>query len=146
MVSIRNENMSHNIWLRLNLPGNDVAALQQDFSNCVFHRSDDAGVDVQQLREVDVVFTEETLPDRLVQQMSNLKWLHVTAGVRYALTPPRVKARPIQVTGSKGIHGTVFSEFALACILALAKKLPECWAAQKERKWQKLATEEIAGK
>ena len=35
-----------------------------------------------------------------------------------------MKARPIQVTGSKGIHGTVFSEFALACIFALAKKLP----------------------
>jgi len=100
----------------------------------------------QQLRQIDAVFTEEPLPDRLTAQMTNLKWLHVTRGGVNAYLTPTVKARPIQVTGSKGIHGTAFSEFALACILALTKKLPECWAAQKERKWQKLATEQIAGK
>src|SRR5262245_424588 len=146
MVSIRNENMSHNIWLRLNLPGNDVAALQQDFSNCVFHRSDDAGVDVQQLREVDVVFTEEALPDRLVQQMPNLKWLHVTRGGVSVYLTPAVKARPIQVTGSKGIHGTVFSEFALACVFMFAKKLPESIEAQRHKQWHKLVPSEVKGK
>jgi phosphoglycerate dehydrogenase-like enzyme len=57
-----------------------------------------------------------------------------------------VKARPIQVTGSKGIHGAVFSEFALACILALVKKLPECIEAQKKKKWQRLVPVEIEGK
>jgi len=146
MVSIRNENMSHNIWLRLNLPGNDVAALQQDFSNCVFHRSDDAGVDVRQLSEVDAVFTEEALPDRLVQQMSNLKWLHVTRGGVSAYLTPAVKARPIQVTGSKSIHGTVFSEFALACVFMFAKKLPESIEAQRHKQWHKLVPSEVKGK
>ena len=61
-------------------------------------------------------------------------------------TASAVKARPIQVTGSKGIHGGVFSEFALACIFALAKKLPQCLAAQHQAKWQRLIPEEIAGK
>jgi phosphoglycerate dehydrogenase-like enzyme len=56
-----------------------------------------------------------------------------------------VKARPIHVTGSKGIHGTVFSEFALACVLMLAKKLPECIEAQKQRKWQRLQPVEVEG-
>jgi len=100
----------------------------------------------QHLQQIDAVFTEEPLPDRLTAEMTNLKWLHVTRGGVNAYLTPTVKARPIQVTGSKGIHGTVFSEFALASILALAKKLPECWAAQKQRKWQKLTTEQIAGK
>ncbi|HEY3151699.1 MAG TPA: hypothetical protein VGK65_08595, partial [Candidatus Binatia bacterium] len=50
----------------------------------------------------------------------------------YSGSTPAVKVRPIQVTGSKGIHGAVFSEFALACILALVKKLPECVEAQKQ--------------
>jgi phosphoglycerate dehydrogenase-like enzyme len=92
------------------------------------------------------VFTEEPLPDTLVEQMPNLKWLHMTRGGVNSYLTPTVKARPIQVTGSKGIHGTVFSEFALACIFALAKKLPECMEAQKQKKWQKLTPVEIEGK
>jgi phosphoglycerate dehydrogenase-like enzyme len=56
-----------------------------------------------------------------------------------------VQARPIQVTGSKGIHGAVFSEFALACILALAKKLPQCIDAQQHKQWQRLQPCEIEG-
>src|SRR4029077_766601 len=109
-------------------------------------QGDDTAIDPQWLREVDGVFTEDPMPDSLVQQMPNLKWLHVTRGGANAYLTPTVKARPIQVTGSKGVHGTVFSEFALACILALAKKLPECMEAQKQRKWKKLAPVEIEGK
>jgi D-2-hydroxyacid dehydrogenase (NADP+) len=96
--------------------------------------------------KVDGVFTEEPLPDTLVEQMPNLKWLHMTRDGVTAYLTPTVKARPIQVTGSKGIHGTVFSEFALACIIALAQKLPECMEAQKQKKWQKLTPVEIEGK
>ena len=49
------------------------------------------------------------------------------------------------MTGSKGIHGVVFSEFALACIFALAKKLPDCLQAQKQRKWENLQPMEVEG-
>ena len=92
------------------------------------------------------MFTEEPLPEKLLEQMPKLKWLHVTRGGLSAYLTPLVRARPIEVTGSKGIHGTVFSEFALACILALAKKLPECIAGQTKRRWQKLAPIEVEGK
>ena len=98
------------------------------------------------MQQIDAVFTEEPLPDLLTARMPNLKWLHVTRGGVNAYLTPTVKGRPIQVTGSKGIHGNAFSEFALACIFALAKKLPACWAAQQEKKWWKLTTEEVAGK
>jgi phosphoglycerate dehydrogenase-like enzyme len=77
--------------------------------------------------------------------MAALKWIHVTRGGVSAYLTPSVKERPIQVTGSKGIHGTVFSEFALACIFTLAKKLPECVQAQRERQWRKLQPAEIEG-
>ncbi len=78
--------------------------------------------------------------------MTNLQWLHVTRGGVNVYLTPSVKARPIQVTGSKGIHGTVFSEFALAAIFMLAKKLPQCIEAQREKKWQKLQPMEVEGK
>ena len=138
--------MCRRIWLRVKLPERELASLQQEAPDCDLRQEDDDTIDPQWLREVDGVFTEDPMPDSLVQQMPNLKWLHVTRGGANAYLTPTVKARPIQVTGSKGIHGTVFSEFALACILALVKKLPECMEAQKQKKWQKLTPVEIEGK
>jgi phosphoglycerate dehydrogenase-like enzyme len=140
-------NMSFKIWLRVKLPDEEFAALKQSAPQCELRQgADDAAMDPRWISEVDGVFTEAPLPDALVQQMPNLKWLHVTRGGVNAYLTPTVKSRPIQVTGSKGIHGTVFSEFALACILMLAKKLPECIDAQKQKRWQKLAPFEIEGK
>ena len=138
--------MSRNIWLRVKLPDKELASLKQEFSECELRQGDDASMDPQWLAQVDGTFTEETVPDALIQQMTNLKWLHVTRGGVNDYLPPTVKARPMQVTGSKGIHGTVFSEFALACIFALAKKLPDCIAAQRQKNWQKLQPVEVAGK
>jgi phosphoglycerate dehydrogenase-like enzyme len=137
--------MTHKLWLRVKLPAGDVAALQQNAPDCELRQLEDGEVDPQWLSEVEGVFTEEPLPDSLVQQMPNLRWLHVTRGGVNTYLTPLVKARPIQVTGSKGIHGAVFSEFALACILALAKKLPQCLDAQKQKQWQRLQPFEIEG-
>ena len=137
--------MPQNIWLRLKLPDKELASLEQEFSNCELRQSDDSGVDPQWLSEVDGIFTEETVPDEIIQRMANLRWLHVTRGGVNAYLTPSVKARPIQVTGSKGIHGTVFSEFALACIFTLAKKIPDAIAAQSQKQWLKLQPVEVAG-
>jgi phosphoglycerate dehydrogenase-like enzyme len=138
--------MSRKIWLRVRLPAEELADLRRDFPACELRPGDDADVEPAWLGEAEGVFTEEPLPDALVRMMSNLKWLHVTRGGVSAYLTPAVRERPIQVTGSKGIHGAVFSEFALACILMLAKKLPECIQAQKERKWQTLRPLEMEGR
>jgi phosphoglycerate dehydrogenase-like enzyme len=138
--------MPRRIWLRVNLPANELAIIQQEAPGCELRHEYDRTINPQWLREVDGVFTEESLPDALVQQMPNLKWLHVTRGGVHSYLTPAIKASPIQVTGSKGIHGTAFSEFALACILALAKKLPQCIEAQEQRQWPKLAPVEVEGK
>jgi len=111
--------MSQKIWLRVKLPENELASLQQEFSDCDLRTGDDSALDPQWLARVDGVFTEETVPDEIVRRMTRLRWLHVTRGGVNAYLTPAVRARPIQVTGSKGIHGTVFSEFALACIFIM---------------------------
>jgi phosphoglycerate dehydrogenase-like enzyme len=138
--------MIRKIWLRVNLPENELRAIQQDFPDCELRMGDDRAIDARWRSEVEGVFTEEVLPDEVVQTMPNLKWLHVTRGGVNAYLTPTIKARPIQVTGSKGIHGTVFSEFALACIFMLAKKLPDCIEAQREKNWRKLIPVEVEGK
>jgi phosphoglycerate dehydrogenase-like enzyme len=138
--------MAKTIWLRVTLPEKDLSALRNEFPGCEITTETDDAIGSKQLQRIDGVFTEEALPNSLVEQMPNLRWLHVTRGGVSAYLTPAVKARPIQVTGSKGIHGAVFSEFALACILALVKKLPECIEAQKQKKWQRLVPIEIEGK
>src|SRR6478672_13349436 len=137
--------MAKNIWLRVKLPASDSMSLQARFSECNFLQGDDQSFTADQIRAIDVIFTEEAIPESFVQSLTGLQWLHVTRGGVNAYLTPTVKARPIQVTGSKGIHGTVFSEFALACILMFAKRLPECIAAQRENKWQRLAPFEVEG-
>jgi phosphoglycerate dehydrogenase-like enzyme len=137
--------MSHKIWLRVKLPRKDLADLCRDFPACELRAGDDGDVDPRWLGEADGVFTEDPLPDALVRRMSNLRWLHVTRGGVSAYLTAAIRERPIQVTGSKGIHGAVFSEFALACILMLAKKLPECIEAQKAQRWEALRPLEVEG-
>src|SRR5687767_5081623 len=137
--------MSKTIWLRVRLPEKELNALRNGFSDCKMVVESDDAIDSDQLQRVDGVFTEEPLPDALVEQMANLKWLHVTRGGVHSYLTPAIKSRPIEVTGSKGIHGAAFSEFALACILALTKQLPQCLEAQKQKQWRRLTPVEIEG-
>jgi len=138
--------MSCNVWLRLDVPEKELLFLQNNVTGCGFWQGKDSDLTEQQLAHVDAVFTEEPLSDDIAARMPALKWLHVTRGGVNTYLTPSIKARSIQVTGSRGIHGGVFSEFALACIFALAKKLPQCIEAQRQTKWERLVTEEIAGK
>ena len=138
--------MPKTIWLRVKLPETDLIMLHSDFPTCELITEPDCAIGSEQLQQIEGVFTEEVLPESLVQQMPRLAWLHVTRGGVNAYLTASIQARPILVTGSKGIHGTVFSEFALACILMLAKQLPDCMAAQREKHWQKLVPTEIEGK
>jgi phosphoglycerate dehydrogenase-like enzyme len=134
------------IWIRLELPDDQLASLRERFRHCDFWRGTDSAIEPERLGRIEAVFTEEAIPDELIRHMPNLRWLHVTRGGLNAYLTPVIKSRPIQVTGSKGVHGTAFSEFALAGIFALAKKLPACWEAQRQKQWSKFIPEEVEGK
>ncbi len=134
---------SCHVWIRLKLPENELRSLEGAFPNVQFISGDNGQARAAQ---IDAVFTEEPLPDDLVTRMPKLRWLHVTRGGAIAYLSPAVKGRPIQLTGSKGIHGRSFSEFAIACIFALAKKLPQCWENQRGKIWERVEHEELEGK
>jgi phosphoglycerate dehydrogenase-like enzyme len=136
--------MSCRVWIRLDLPEKEFGSLHESVPGCEFWRGKDSAI--EKLHQVDAVFSEEPLSDELTQKMPNLKWLHVTRGGVNVYLTTDIRRRPIQVTSSKGIHGAAFSEFALACMFALAKKLPQCWKAQAQGKWQRLEPEDLAGK
>ena len=132
---------NHRIWIRVPIPDGDMSALRRDFPSVDFVTDG-----VPDPSTIDGVFTDDPVPEDLLARMPKLRWLHVTRGGANAYLTPEVKRRPIQITGSKGIHGRSFSEFALACIFALAKKLPECWEIQRRKKWQRVEPEEVADK
>jgi D-2-hydroxyacid dehydrogenase (NADP+) len=131
------------VWIRLKLPEEELRSLEHAFPQVCFVTGEGGA---ERSQDVDVVFTEEPLKDELVRRMMRLKWLHVTRGGVYPYLSRAIKSRPIDVTSSKGIHGQAFSEFALACILALAKKLPQCWENQKRKSWKRVETEELGDK
>lgn len=131
------------IWIRVAIPAEDMQVLRRDFPHAQFIMDDG---DMRNVEEIDGIFTDDPVPENLLSRMPKLRWLHVTRGGANAYLTPEVKRRPIQVTGSKGIHGRSFSEFALACIFALAKKLPECWENQQQKQWRRVEPEEIADK
>jgi D-2-hydroxyacid dehydrogenase (NADP+) len=137
--------MSHRVWIRLDLPDHEMLSLRESIPECEYLQGTNVESDERQLADIDVVFTEAPLLENLTTRMPHLKWLHVTRGGVSAYLTPDVKARPIHVTGSKGIHGVVFSEFALACIFAFAKKLSDCLDAQKQKKWENLQPMKVEG-
>ena len=131
------------VWIRLKLPENEIRSLTNAFSNVRFVVGDDGE---GKAAESDAIFTEDAVPDDFVVRMHKLRWMHVTRGGVNIYLTPSVMSRSIQVTGSKGIHCRSFTEFALACIFALAKKLPQCLEAQRQKKWERVNTDEVAGK
>jgi D-2-hydroxyacid dehydrogenase (NADP+) len=131
------------IWIRVPIPAEEMQSLRRDFPTVDFIMDD---VGAHAIEAIDGAFTDDPVPDNALAEMPRLRWLHVTRGGANAYLTPEVKRRPIQITGSKGIHGRSFSEFALAAIFALAKKLPECWEHQRHKKWRRVEPEEIESK
>jgi phosphoglycerate dehydrogenase-like enzyme len=74
---------------------------------------------------------------RLIQMMG--------AGVDALLPAPDLPAQ-VQVTNARGLHGVQMSEFALAMILALAKRIPRALEQQRAHLWKLYGMPQLTGK
>jgi len=74
---------------------------------------------------------------RLIQMMG--------AGVDALLPAPDLPAG-VQVANARGLHGAQMSEFALAMLLALAKRVPRALEQQREHLWKMYGIPQLAGK
>ncbi len=138
----------HLVWIRLNLPEEELDSLVKEFAEqAKFEQWNNPQGEPPWLNQVAVIFSAEGLDDSLMAKMPNLKWVQFSRAGVNAYISPVIKERPIDVTSSTGIHGVPLSELGLACIFALATRLPECWAAQKRKEWNTgIKTEQIEGK
>lgn len=82
----------------------------------------------------------------LVEDCPQVRWLHTaSAGVDHVLTPA-VKAKPgIVVSDSGPAFEIAISEFVLAWMLLVARRLPELMAYQKQHRWESLTQQELYG-
>ena len=82
----------------------------------------------------------------LAEQGPSVRWLHTaSAGVDHVLTPG-VKAKPgLTVTDSGPAFEIAISEFVLAWMLLVARRLPELMASQREHRWESVVQQELYG-
>ncbi len=67
------------------------------------------------------------------------------AGVDALLPAPDLPAS-VRIANARGIHGPQMSEFAVAMMLALAKRVPRAIEQSRERLWKQYSVDTIAGR
>src|SRR5947207_268204 len=75
------------------------------------------------LATTDILYTGSLIPER--ESVPRLRWIQVHfAGVDQVLAQPLLADDNIIVTTASGVHATTMAEFALAMMLAFARKIP----------------------
>lgn len=75
-----------------------------------------------------------------------LEWIHTgSAGVDHILTPELLE-RKIVLTNSAGVHAPSIAEWVVGMMLAEEKNFREIRRNQRERRWEKVERDELAGK
>jgi D-2-hydroxyacid dehydrogenase (NADP+) len=98
----------------------------------------DDGAPPDTARPIDAVLSTGLSParlSRLLRDHPSIRWVAAqNAGVDGILVPEIVE-RGITVTRVRHVHDTYVAEFAMALILAAAKRLPEIVRAQDHKEW-----------
>jgi D-2-hydroxyacid dehydrogenase (NADP+) len=87
-------------------------------------------------RDGDVLFTHLIKPERL-REATKLRWIQTMgAGVEWLLAPELVARKDLMITNASGVHAEPIAEHVFALMLALARRLPEVLALQREQRWE----------
>ncbi|TCS82593.1 D-2-hydroxyacid dehydrogenase [Tepidibacillus fermentans] len=86
--------------------------------------------------EIFVTYGED-LNDEIVQNMNQLKWIHVVSAGLDKMPFQSLQERKVIVTNSKGIHRVPMSEYTMAVILQLVRKTNQFFEKQKEGLWDR---------
>ncbi|MFQ5825929.1 MAG: D-2-hydroxyacid dehydrogenase [Dehalococcoidia bacterium] len=96
------------------------------------------------LRQTDILFGFP-FPKRILERAPNLKWVQTSTTGFDSLLGTGIFEKGVLVTTAK-VHGRSLAEFAMAFMLMLAKDALRLWENQRQRKWQRFATEQLEGK
>lgn len=71
----------------------------------------------------------------VLRRSPNLQWVHTHSAGADRPIYGELRARGVSVTTSSGANAEVVAQTALAGVLALARRLPQLMAAQREQRW-----------
>jgi phosphoglycerate dehydrogenase-like enzyme len=112
-----------------------VEALRRQFPHITFMHSMTREADIDLADTADVAFAL-TLPKDAVARAARLKWVHCSGHAIGHFPLAELAARAIVVTNSRGVQAIPIAEHVMACILALARRLPQTMRDQQERLWR----------
>ncbi len=117
------------------IPATYVDALRSRFPDVDFIHATSADDALAAIGHADVAFAHYLTPE-MVDAAPRLQWVQAsTAGVSGSLPLDRLAARDIRVTNVRGLHGAAIAEQTMAGLLALGRRLPEAFEAQREHRW-----------
>ena len=76
----------------------------------------------------------------------SLEWIHWGGAGVDALLFPELIESTVKVTNSRGVFDRPMAEYVLGLIIAFAKRFPETWSLQSERRWRHRLTDTVYGK
>jgi len=117
------------------IPAAHVEQLRTRFPHITFLHSTTRESDIALAADADVAFAI-VLSREAVARARRLQWLHCSAHAVGHFPLADLAARGIIVTNSRGIQAVPIAEHVMACLLALARKLPETLRDQQERVWR----------
>jgi D-2-hydroxyacid dehydrogenase (NADP+) len=117
------------------IPATHLEQLRTRFPHITFLHSTTRESDIDLAADADVFFAI-ALGKEAVARATRLQWLHCSAHAVGHFPLADLAARGIVVTNSRGIQAVPIAEHVMACLLALARKLPETLRDQQERLWR----------
>jgi D-2-hydroxyacid dehydrogenase (NADP+) len=112
-----------------------VEDLRTRFPHVTFLHSRHRESDIELARDADVAFAL-ALSTEAVDRATHLRWLHCSGHAVGHFPLADLAARGVIVTNSRGIQAVPIAEHAMACLLALARRLPVTLRDQEERAWR----------
>jgi len=112
-----------------------VEALRRRFPHTTFLHATTREADIDLAGTADVAFAL-ALSKEAVASAARLKWVHCSGHAVGHFPLAEFAARAITVTNSRGVQAIPIAEHVVACILALARRLPQTLRDQQERLWR----------
>jgi phosphoglycerate dehydrogenase-like enzyme len=116
------------------IPDAYVSELQRRFPRVRFLRSQDCEADQSLAPQADVVFALAFTRDAATRA-TRLRWIHASGHAVGHFPLADLASRGIALTNSRGIQATPIAEHVMACLLALARQLPDALRRQGQRAW-----------
>ncbi len=125
------------VW---DMPARYVDVLRSRFPEHTFDIAQHDEETRRRIEQADVAFSSIVRPD-LRAGAARLRWIHSSAAGVGSLLGPDLKARPILLTNSRGIHAVAIAEHVVGVTIMLFRKFHVAVRRQSEGRW---AQEELS--